>query len=492
MTDGTQKSAALNSGSKLDSPLVIAGSIVLGLAIRYEFIPYFTGDYTTYLSPWYDFIVSHGGFAALKYNFSNYNPPYLYLLILATYLPVSKLVAIKLVPIVFDFGLAAFAWGIIRSKYGSGLWPAIAFAFVFLIPTVIVNSAFLGQADGIYTVMLLGTIYFLIIKKPIPAMAFFALAVAVKLQAIFFAPVILIMLTRKEMRPAALLVFPVVYLLAILPAAIAGRPFIQLLTVYFSQAEHFQGLSYNGPTAYLLLGDQPFRGPWGPVVIAACILAGFLMVRLSSRIRKSSIALDRGDQSALFLILLAPMLMLLKPFIDLALMATRQPTAYLALKSIFPSIQPGLVAGVVETVNHWGMLFACVAILAFIYLCRRTVHSASLTGDGLIRLSLATLLIVPFLLPRMHERYFYAADVVSVIYALYFPRYWYVPVAVIMASTISYVTYLSAKLIPSPYAAMLMGAAIIIVVTELIDSMRRDSQPVRQVEQPMDRAGHSR
>ena len=40
-----------------------------------------------------------GGFSALAGEFSNYNPPYLYLLLLATYLPLSKIIAIKLISI---------------------------------------------------------------------------------------------------------------------------------------------------------------------------------------------------------------------------------------------------------------------------------------------------------------------------------------------------------------------------------------------------------
>ncbi len=63
---------------------------LLAIVLRASLYQMQTSDYTIFVSPWYDFIQTHGGFAALKYNFSNYNPPYLYLLALLTYIPVPK------------------------------------------------------------------------------------------------------------------------------------------------------------------------------------------------------------------------------------------------------------------------------------------------------------------------------------------------------------------------------------------------------------------
>jgi len=73
---------------------------LLAIALRVSLYHVETSDYTVFLSQWYDFIQTHGGFAALKYNFSNYNTPYLYLLTLATYLPIPKLVAIKTISVI--------------------------------------------------------------------------------------------------------------------------------------------------------------------------------------------------------------------------------------------------------------------------------------------------------------------------------------------------------------------------------------------------------
>jgi hypothetical protein len=43
----------------------------------------------------------------------------------------------------------------------------------------------------------------------------------------------------------------------------------------------------------------------------------------------------------------------------------------------------------------------------------------------------------------MHDRYFYLADVFSVIYALYRPRTWYVAALIVGASLLAYIAYVA-------------------------------------------------
>src|ERR1700680_3614547 len=90
---------------------------VLAIVLRVSLYHVTTSDYTIFVSQWYDFIQTHGGFAAMKYNFSNYNPPYLYLLALTTFLPIPKLIAIKTLSVVFDAMLGLFAYLILNLRY---------------------------------------------------------------------------------------------------------------------------------------------------------------------------------------------------------------------------------------------------------------------------------------------------------------------------------------------------------------------------------------
>src|SRR3954462_10757813 len=95
---------------------IVVCIILLAMALRAALFPIDTPDYKLFIS-WYDIIHSHGGFAALKYNFSNYNASYLYLLALATYIPISKTIIIKLLSVIFDCLLALITYLIVRLKY---------------------------------------------------------------------------------------------------------------------------------------------------------------------------------------------------------------------------------------------------------------------------------------------------------------------------------------------------------------------------------------
>ena len=71
---------------------------------------------------------------------------------------------------------------------------------------------------------------------------------------------------------------------------------------------------------------------------------------------------------------------------------------------------------------------------------------------------------MPFTLPGMHERYFFLADVLSVVPAFYRPRLWYVPLLVQTSSLLAYEAYLfHAQSVPLPALAGLMLAALLIV-----------------------------
>ncbi|MBC1270570.1 hypothetical protein GNF07_26340, partial [Trichormus variabilis FSR] len=47
-------------------------------------------------------------------------------------------------------------------------------------------------------------------------------------------------------------------------------------------------------------------------------------------------------------------------------------------------------------------------------------------------------LLMPYILPKMHQRYFYPADICSIILAFYLPQYRWVAIAVQLSSLFSY------------------------------------------------------
>jgi Gpi18-like mannosyltransferase len=92
--------------------------------------------------------------------------------------------------------------------------------------------------------------------------------------------------------------------------------------------------------------------------------------------------------------------------------------------------------------------------------------------EVIIKLSLVLSLILPFTLPHIHERYFFVADVVSIIYAFYSPKRFFVPIVVGAASLFSYFPFLfNETIIALWYMAILMGVALMVVAVDLIESL---------------------
>lgn len=96
------------------------------------------------------------------------------------------------------------------------------------------------------------------------------------------------------------------------------------------------------------------------------------------------------------------------------------------------------------------------------------MRRAMLTPELMIKFAMVTVLAVPFFLPDMHERYFYLADVLSIIYACCFPRYFFVPILMQAVSLLSYIPYLLGN-IQVPYLPLVSGLAFALVVITTTD-----------------------
>lgn len=351
MTKTSEKTLLKSIKSWLNYPVtkyLIAG-VIFAIFIRWICVPNKSVDYKYFLDPWYDFIASNGGFSALKHGFADYTPPYLYwILIAATLLSgLPKILAIKLFAMSVDFLCAFLTYKIVKLKYPIGNMPTLAFLAIILSPTVIYNSALWGQCDVIYTAGLIACVYFLSIYKQIPALVSFGVAISFKFQAMFLSPLLLIMVVKKRISWYLLPIIPIVYVILMLPAWIAGRPMTDLLLVYFNQANKYKELAKNSPNLYQWIPNNFYN----IVVPIGLSLTVATMILLAYRVYKSRL---------------------------------------------------------------------------------------EITQDRLIHLATISVLFMPYILPKMHERYFYPADILSIIFSFYFPQYRWVAISVQLASFFSY------------------------------------------------------
>jgi len=373
------------------------------LCLRIALFSFRSSDVNADVEPWYEFIRTHGGFEAFGEKFSNYAPAYLYLLWLAGKTPLPIIYAVKAVSTVFDFVIAFLVKRIVEARR-----PALGWAF-FLValfsPTAILNSALWGQCDAIYTAFAVLALWLLINRQEVKGSLAFGAACAFKLQAAFLAPTFLLWAAARWLKPRMLIGFSLLvgatYIVTIVPPWLAGRSFVDLMTVYLQQ---YRGNDWAAvgfaPSLYLLVAGRGIADRWptwfhrGALAVAALSVGGLTAMALRRR-------------------------------------------------------------------PPWSM------------------ENALLTA-------LLTSLMVPFLLPGMHERYFYAADVLSLIYAGLRPRWAWVAVVVITCSTLMYIPYLfGITPVSFRYLSLVLGITVGVVFLEwhnVLRSHRNATETMRELE----------
>ena len=374
------------------APAIITAVILslLAMALRATVLDYETLDYQNFLARWVQFFRDYGHFKALRYSIGNYNIPYLYFMALFSLLPMSDLYLIKLLSTLSDV-LLAWSVVLLLSRFTKSRPRLLAAYFTTLfLPTVVLNSAVWGQCDSLYVAPLLLGLWCALEKKPVGAMLLATLAFGFKLQAVFVLPVFAVLLMRGDITWKHLLIFPLAYLLLVLPAVLFGRPLWETITLYFSQTGSIgDGLNYNSPSVFALITD-----------------------------------VEKEKQS----------------------------------------------------------LAATVAIvIAFVYMLNLLavawVNRRKLSDGAVLCLALLFAIGIPFLLPHMHERYFYAADILSLLLAFVFPLF--APVALLtqFASLLGYHAYLKLRyLLLMNYGATALIVAWILSLAFLVFSLREAEQ----------------
>jgi Gpi18-like mannosyltransferase len=340
---------------RLPSPVQLSGIVLLfiiGIVFRGIALPAISGDMQWAYIPWYEFIKTHG-VQAIGTNFSDYTPPYLYLLWLATftsnYLP--SVAAIKFISIIADVINAVLVYRIVALKYPTGSKPLLASILFWVLPTIMMNSSLWGQADALYTLFLVVCLYYLLTYKPLPGVIAFGIAITIKAQAIFIAPLLAILFFKKRIAWQYFLMVPLIYILLDLPAFLMGRPLLGIFTIYSSQANMFQELSMNAPNLYVFMSAVPSNlGTIVGLVVAILIVGDWIWF------------------------------------------------------------------------NAWA--------------------KSDLNQSMILLMSLVSVALVPFVLPKMHDRYFYPADIFSLLAAFYMPGLWFLPILYQIISSLAYIVFL--------------------------------------------------
>ena len=118
---------------------------------------------------------------------------------------------------------------------------------------------------------------------------------------------------------------------------------------------------------------------------------------------------------------------------------------------------------------------AIVLIIAFIF----SKTSLEMTREDLIvYLAALSVITVPFFLPRMHDRYLYPADIITIILAFYRPRYWYIAVLISLTSLNTYlIQQFEIVVIPLKWLAIIPLSIFVVLVRQLLPVSSKEGIP---------------
>jgi Gpi18-like mannosyltransferase len=329
---------------------------ITGLAVAVVLLPLGASSYDmrNFFVPWMN-AVQDRGVASLSGDFSGYTPPHIYLMYVASGLVpwVGTVAAIKLINLPFIAILSLAIYHIVLIASESRERAAIAAALLWIAPTPLVNAFAWGQFECLYAAFLALFVLFAIKRAPIAAASMFGVSFAFKPQAIFLMPLLLYLILAKQMRVWHLVFVPAMYLLLMVPAAIAGRRWLDLVnSVYVGPFEALSMLAVNAPN------------PWK--IVAALQLVDY---------------------------------------------------------------RTGLLVGTAVAASA-GLVIA-VGTLRLEPNARTIVLVAALSAA-----------LMPYLLPKMHERYFFVADIMTFTLAFVIPRLWVTAPLFQVGSLLSYLPYL--------------------------------------------------
>jgi Gpi18-like mannosyltransferase len=183
----------------------------------------------------------------------------------------------------------------------------------------------------------------------------------------------------------------------------------------------------------------------------------------------------RGKVSALhllavpgaYLLSTIPNGLLGRSWLDLFTIYANQTTHFPSLSLNAPSVFALMEGHLYSPIAYVGIFMAMGLVFFMGYLVM--ARPVELSPPVIMSLALISTLGVPYLLPSMHERYFFAADVFAVLYAFCYPRRFWVPLVMVFCSFMSYNAYLVyGKTVSLAHLAIVLGGLLVYLVAQFV------------------------
>ncbi len=236
-----------------------AAVLLIGVLVRITGFSFRSGDMYYYLEPWFETIRA-GGFSSLSSRVGNYNLLYQTIIAFMTKIPVKAIYQYKILSLIGDIYLSfsvARLCCVIRGKPLFRPFFNTVFAVTFLLPTVVVNSAFWGQCDSLYAAFAVAALAYAYRNRGIPAFLLFGLALGFKLQAIFLLPfLIYLYFDSRKFSVLHFLLSVACFWGTGLVCFLCGQNLLAPFTVYFEQTGQYKEMYMNFPSVWMLFGNN--------------------------------------------------------------------------------------------------------------------------------------------------------------------------------------------------------------------------------------------
>jgi Gpi18-like mannosyltransferase len=181
----------------------------------------------------------------------------------------------------------------------------------------------------------------------------------------------------------------------------------------------------------------------------------------------------------IFIVSILPTWYFGRNFTDLIRVYIAQTDRYRLLTMNFPNLYIWINNNYYETVKTVGILVTFLTTLISGFYLSRIKIEFSL--EILVKLVFLSAIIIPFILPGMHERYMYLGDVSGVLYFLVVRKNIHLPVGILLVSLYSYIRCSRFNgILPLEPAFVVYLSVIVLTIFDFIKSIKNESNPIKQ------------
>ncbi len=171
-----------------------------------------------------------------------------------------------------------------------------------------------------------------------------------------------------------------------------------------------------------------------------------------------------------FFLMVLPNWLIGRPLVEMLLIYGLQAKTFGMLTQFAPNVWQFFGWAPVELFSRFATLFTLSLIALFVLWVY--YKKPALTLDFLLDTALLSTLLIPFFMPFMHDRYFYPADVLAIVFAFYRPKYFWVGLLVGLSSFGTYLYFLigGLEIFPMKFFALGMLIALIGVAKHYVQT----------------------